>query len=182
MATSKKQFTSEEGKPAYKIVDGHTFENAVRIKKKWKGKNRLLWIEKTAIDEFLAHPEYFKETPRLVDSGKLPHETRGRIKMGPRGTVLRWNACLVKKGEGCFIATAVYDSASASEVVYLINFRDKILLPTLIGKLLVMFYYQISPPISGFISRHIILKRLVRVFFIDPVISCIKVFWQGGRV
>ena len=167
--------------PAYKIVDGHTYENAVRIRTKWKGKNRLLWIEKTAIDEFLAHPENFKEIPKLFDSGKLPHETRGRIKMGPGGTVLRWNACLVKRGEGCFIATAVYDSASASEVVYLRNFRDKILLPNLIGRLLVTFYYQMSPPISGFISRHIILKRLVRVFFTDPVIGCIKVFWQGGR-
>ena len=92
--------------PAYKIVDGHTYENAVRIRTKWKGKYRLLWIEKTAIDEFLAHPEYFKEIPKLFDSGKLPHETRGRIKMGPGGTVLRWNACLVKKvyfkkGESC---------------------------------------------------------------------------------
>ena len=36
-----------------------------------KGENRLLWIEKTAIDEFLAHPEYFKEIPMLVDGGKM---------------------------------------------------------------------------------------------------------------
>ena len=36
MATSKKQFTSEEGKLAYKIVNEHTYENAIRSRTKWK--------------------------------------------------------------------------------------------------------------------------------------------------
>jgi len=161
---------------AYKIVDDHPYSDVIRIRTKWKGKNRLLWVNKSDLDEFLSNQKNFREIHRLFDSGKKPFETRGRIKLY-RGTVWRWNACVVKKGGGCFIATAVYDSASAPEVVYLRNFRDKILLSNLIGRLLVDVYYQISPPISGFISRHMILKKLVKGFFIDPIIGCIKVFY-----
>jgi hypothetical protein len=81
----------------FKIVDDHTYENVIRIRTKWQGKNRLLWINKTDLDEFFSHPENFKEITRLFDTGKEWYETGGRIKLSSRGTVLRWNACVVKK-------------------------------------------------------------------------------------
>lgn len=93
----RKRLDSVKQALPYKIVDDHTYENAIRIRTKWKGKNRLLWIDKSDINEFLSHPENFKEIPKLFDSGKQWRETGGRIKMGSGGTVLRWNACIVKK-------------------------------------------------------------------------------------
>lgn len=82
---------------AYKIVDGHSYSNIIRIRTKWKGRNRLLWVDKNDIDELFSHPENFKEVIRLFDTGKEWHQTGGRIKLGSNGTVMRWNACLVKK-------------------------------------------------------------------------------------
>ena len=58
---------------------------------------------------------------------------------------------LSNKSSGCFIATAVYGSYGAPEVIILRNFRDKVLLSTRIGKYFVRLYYIISPSISQFI-------------------------------
>lgn len=81
-----------------------------------------------------------------------------------------------KNTSGCFIATAVYGTESASEVMFLKGFRDDVLLSSAWGEIIVKIYYQISPPISKLISKHMILKNITKVLFIQPAISGIKIF------
>jgi hypothetical protein len=69
----------------------------------------------------------------------------------------------------CFIATAAYGTETAKEIDILREFRNEVLLPNSLGARFVSLYYQISPPIANFISRHEILTRLVRLGFVDPI-------------
>ena len=54
-----------------------------------------------------------------------------------------------KKGNGgCYIATAVYGSYDAPEVLVLRQFRDNTLSATALGRLFIKIYYRLSPPIA----------------------------------
>jgi hypothetical protein len=77
-------------------------------------------------------------------------------------------------GGGCFIATAAYGTDTAKEIDILREFRDDVLLPNSLGAELVSFYYKISPPIADFISRHEILRTVVRVGFVDPIVAILN--------
>ena len=78
-----------------------------------------------------------------------------------------------KKGF-CFIATAVYGSYSAPEVIILRRFRDNFLLSSKIGSLFVKLYYLSSPPIAKFLEDHTMLKKFTRVFIIQPIVNLFK--------
>ena len=52
------------------------------------------------------------------------------------------------KKEGCYIATAVYGSYDAPEVMTLRRFRDDTLKKTFLGRLFIRAYYTLSPPIA----------------------------------
>ena len=63
----------------------------------------------------------------------------------------------------CFIATAVYECPYAPEVMKLRKFRDRYLLKFSFGRLLVCFYYYISPFIANIIQKsdiNIIIEKL----------------------
>jgi len=64
---------------------------------------------------------------------------------------------------GCFIATAAFGSAMEPHVGILRDFRDKYLVTNVFGRLLVNTYYKLSPPIADHISKHELLRRVVRV-------------------
>jgi hypothetical protein len=70
-----------------------------------------------------------------------------------------------KPKSGCFIATVCYGNYEAKEVIVLRHFRDTILLKSYIGKLLVVTYYFLSPPLAKFISKYDLLKNLTRNLF-----------------
>jgi len=74
----------------------------------------------------------------------------------------------------CFIATAAYGTPTAEQIDILREFRDEVLLPNRLGAVLVSFYYRASPPIAGFISRHEVLRTIVRKGFIDPLVAVMK--------
>lgn len=76
-----------------------------------------------------------------------------------------------QKKSGCFIATAVYGSPYANEVVILKEFRDSWLLKFRLGKLFVAFYYWISPPIANQIAKSNSLKVLTKSTLIIPLIK-----------
>lgn len=78
------------------------------------------------------------------------------------------------KGGGCFIATAVYGSPYASEVIILKEFRDNWLLNYGLGKVFVSFYYWISPPIANHIAKRNYLKSFTKTTLIIPVIKIAK--------
>lgn len=79
-------------------------------------------------------------------------------------------------GGGCFIATAAYGSYLHPKVMVLREFRDKYLLTNLPGRVLVATYYRISPPIAEFISRHELLRFIVRLL-LAPVIFTVEHLW-----
>jgi hypothetical protein len=72
-------------------------------------------------------------------------------------------------GGGCFIATAAYGSLLERHVRLLCQFRDRFLLTNGPGKIFVKYYYKYSPPAAHFISRHAVLRTIVRVFLFPLV-------------
>jgi hypothetical protein len=69
----------------------------------------------------------------------------------------------------CFIATAAYGSSLDQHVNRLREFKNKILVPTWVGRKFVKLYYIISPPIAKLVAKNEVLKSFVRVF-LWPVI------------
>lgn len=101
----------------------------------------------------------FSDSPLYLDARKLKDE----IESAPKG--------------GCFIATAAYGSALASEVVFLSRFRDEVLLTSRLGALFVTFYYQVSPPLAFLISRVEFLRAATRCLFLLPLLRLLKRNW-----
>jgi len=75
-------------------------------------------------------------------------------------------------GGGCFIATAAYGSYLHPQVQILRDFRDHFLLTNAPGRAFVAFYYRTSPPLADFISRHELLRGVVRAA-LTPVIASV---------
>ncbi len=90
-----------------------------------------------------------------------------------------YSATAVRTGEegsgGCFIATAAFGSPLAAEIELLREFRDRILMPNIIGGILINTYYELSPPLADIISRHESLRAVTRAL-LKPVI------WWAGLV
>jgi hypothetical protein len=68
-----------------------------------------------------------------------------------------------------FIATAVYGSENAPEVLILRRFRDDILLSSMFGRLLINIYYRVSPPIARLLGSNSFLRRLVLKSVVHPI-------------
>ena len=56
-------------------------------------------------------------------------------------------------GGGCYIATAVYNSYDAPEVLCLRRFRDEVLATSVLGRLFITLYYRLSPPAAERLKR-----------------------------
>jgi hypothetical protein len=76
-------------------------------------------------------------------------------------------------GGGCFIASAAYGSPLAEDVRTLREFRDRYLMTNPPGRMFVRFYYQYSPSIAQYITRHEYLRACVRGS-LKPVILSIR--------
>ena len=74
----------------------------------------------------------------------------------------------------CFIATAVYESDEAPEVIILRKFRDDILNLSKLGQYFIKFYYFFSPPIAKFLSKKSKLKVIVRGKILTPFVRYIE--------
>jgi hypothetical protein len=66
-------------------------------------------------------------------------------------------------GGGCFIATAAYGSLLEPHVKILRHFRDRFLITNPAGTYFVKLYYEYSPPLADFISKHDHLRMLIRM-------------------
>ncbi len=65
--------------------------------------------------------------------------------------------------EGCFIVTAAFFTPLATEVKQLRAFRDQTLCRHAVGRDIMRFYYQVSPPIAEQVRMHPGLARCIRV-------------------
>lgn len=63
---------------------------------------------------------------------------------------------------GCYIATAVYGSYEAPEVLVLRRFRDEVLSQTLWGRAFIKAYYAISPPVAEWLKGADTINHLVK--------------------
>ena len=80
----------------------------------------------------------------------------------------------VAKKSDCFIATAVYGSQIAPEVIVFRRFRDEVLLPSKFGAAFVRAYYFASPAIATVLSRHALLKEITKRIFLQPALRRIR--------
>ena len=78
-----------------------------------------------------------------------------------------------KKGM-CFVATAVYGSPLAPEVLLLSRFRDEVLLQSKLGAVFVSAYYWISPALATLIVRADLLRAGTRSLFLKPLLRLLK--------
>lgn len=62
----------------------------------------------------------------------------------------------------CYIATAVYGSYDAPEVIVLRRFRDEVLSKSLLGRAFIRTYYAISPPVAKRLEKAGRMNRMVR--------------------
>jgi ankyrin repeat protein len=65
-------------------------------------------------------------------------------------------------GGGCYIATAVYNSYDAPEVLCLRRFRDEVLTTSILGRLFITLYYRFSPPVAERLKRTRHINLVVR--------------------
>ena len=75
--------------------------------------------------------------------------------------------------EGCYIATAVYGSYDAPEVLVLRKFRDEILAKSFWGRWFIRVYYRFSPSIARRLKRANRVNRFVRSI-LDKLVMGIK--------
>ena len=78
------------------------------------------------------------------------------------------------KERKCFIATAVYQSPYAPEVLMLKKFRDEFLLPNDLGRLFVSLYCRASPALVSVIANNRLLQRLTKLFILEPILRIIR--------
>ncbi|MEI8199670.1 MAG: CFI-box-CTERM domain-containing protein [Eubacteriales bacterium] len=62
----------------------------------------------------------------------------------------------------CYIATAVYGSYDAPEVLVLRRFRDEVLSKSLPGRAFIRTYYKVSPPAARHLENAGLLSSIVR--------------------
>jgi len=60
----------------------------------------------------------------------------------------------IKERDRCFIATSVYGSVYAPQVISLRQWRNRRLLPHAWGRIVVQLYYWTSPPLAVLLSRY----------------------------
>lgn len=85
-------------------------------------------------------------------------------------TVIYGNQVSFRTNDSCFIATAAYGSILDKHVVILRQFRDQILQNYVVGRKLIAVYYNYSPELADFISRHEGLRKITRIALL-PIIG-----------
>ncbi|GEM_PF-6342158 len=81
----------------------------------------------------------------------------------------------------CFIATAAFGTPTAEQINILREFRNNVLLKSNAGKDFISLYYKVSPTIADFISRHTLVRTVVREGFVEPLVLAAKLsegFWN----
>ncbi len=119
--------------------------------------------------DYLALLEERCVAARFLEDNAILEETKKRIaEIDPNNGWLK-----AKSSSSCFIATAVYESPFAPEVMWLREWRDQFLLKHLLGRVSVRAYYFISPYFANWISKSELKKRVIRKL-LDRLINLLK--------
>ncbi|HVM89766.1 MAG TPA: CFI-box-CTERM domain-containing protein [Puia sp.] len=88
-------------------------------------------------------------------------------------SVLKKNVGIVKRTakKGCFIATAVYGSCEAEEVIKFYRLRDEVLYQSFFGRLFVCIYYIVSPTLAKWIDDKPAIKSFIRKYILDRILN-----------
>ncbi|GCA91115.1 CFI-box-CTERM domain-containing protein [Microcystis aeruginosa] len=73
----------------------------------------------------------------------------------------------------CFIATAVYGTYESPQVIKLRHFRDEKLRMYLLGKLFILIYYKLSPPLARWLKDSPNFAKPVR-HILDMLVKCLE--------
>lgn len=76
--------------------------------------------------------------------------------------------------QGCFIATAVYGSPEAPELVLFRRFRDEHLERHPLSRFVVSGYYVFSPPVARLIAKSPVLRSVARTLLVSPALRFIS--------
>lgn len=73
-----------------------------------------------------------------------------------------------KTSEGCYIATAVYGSYDAPEVMVLRKFRDEVLKKSIAGRIFIKLYYKFSPSFANKLKSkkriNLLVKKILNIY------------------
>jgi hypothetical protein len=97
---------------------------------------------------------------KSTEGHKYEYDPLGNTKQEEQRKIDQMNHYLTKKNNGCFIATATFDSYNAPEVIFFRNWRDNFLIKSLLGRLFIYIYYRVSPVFAKYIEKHIFLKSI----------------------
>lgn len=86
-----------------------------------------------------------------------------------------------KSKKRCFIATAVYGSPDAIEVIILKTFRDSCLEKSRLGSWLNKTYYSISPKVARLLDKSLLLRKFTRIIVISPVAKIVNLILMKRR-
>ena len=109
----------------------------------------------------------------LVKNPNTPPEVLCQLRRDPDDYVRKAAGGKLSDSQ-CFIATAVYGSPSAPEVIILKDFRDTFLMKHQIGRLFVYVYYTLSPSVVPLIKERKHLKGVVRLLVLTPFVRLIR--------
>jgi hypothetical protein len=79
-----------------------------------------------------------------------------------------------KDDSWCFIATACYGDCEHPDVIALRSWRDRCLLRSFMGQLLVRAYYRLSPPLARFLNKQEAMAKAVRVLILRPIARSVQ--------
>jgi len=112
------------------------------------------------------------------------HAQHFELRAGDRALVAYYNGgpkivqnCTVNQymsfAEGCFVATAVYGSYEADEVLLLRAFRDRELAVSRLGRMLICLYYVVSPSLVEFLEAFPFAKKPAK-YLLDRLVKAVK--------
>jgi hypothetical protein len=136
-----------------------------------------------ALKECIAHCNDSIDDPVELLKAVSTMESIGQLKMTPRCRViykenrdtLVHNLKIAQQtsSDGCYVATMVYGSTGASEVIALRRFRDRTLSRSFLGRTFIKIYYRYSPRFVRRVQHLTWLHRLIK-FLLDPLVKYIR--------
>lgn len=139
-------------------IPGYTLDsNTISVILSFLAKNQKIAAIKVFRDATNADLKESKDAIDNLDS-RHPHLTASTDNSTPKSRAKDPSVKVSK----CYIATAVYGSYDAPQVLVLRRFRDEVLSKSLPGRAFVRTYYAVSPPVARRLENAGRVNRIVR--------------------